>query len=118
MKTLTLILAYAVMAAGQLAAQTAATTTTITTTTSTGTLSEYAPGQTFVVKESSGPVTYSYGKEVKYVTKSGRVITEPRMKSRVIVGRPVTVHYVTEGERRVIQRVVMDDKDDDDDDGK
>ena len=116
MKTLTLVLACAVMAAGTLCAQTASTTTTVTTSTGTGTLSEYTPGSTFIVKESTGPVTYSYGKQVQYVTKSGRVITEPRLKSRVIVGRPVTVHYVTEGDRRVIQRVVMHDKDDDDDD--
>ncbi len=115
MKSLTLILTCALLSGGAVVAQTASTTT-VTTTTGTGTIAEYVPGTTFVVKETTGPVTYRYGKTVQYVTKSGRVITEPRMKSRIAVGRPVTVHYATEGDQRVVNRVVLDDKDDDDDD--
>ena len=75
------ILSIAIAAVSPLAfAQTSSSTTTTTTgggtsvsktttTTSTGTLHEYTPGSTFVVKETSGPVKYRYGKKVTYVTK-------------------------------------------------
>jgi len=83
--------------------------TTVKTTTATGTITEYVPGTTFIVKEETGPVTYSYGKKVAYVTKSGTVITENDLKTRIRVGVPVSVQYVTEGSNRVISRVVVDD---------
>ena len=89
-------------------AQTTSTTTT-STTTSTGTIHEYSPGTTFVVKEKSGPVTYKYGKTVTYVTKKGKTLSEADVKTRIRVGAPVSVHYATEGEHRVINRVEVDD---------
>jgi len=79
------------------------------TTTTTGTLSEYVPGTTFIVKETSGPVKYTYGKTITYVTKSGKVLADDVVKTRIKVGVPVTVHYATEGETRVVNRVVIDD---------
>jgi hypothetical protein len=82
---------------------------TTTTTTSTGTLEEYAPGTTFVVKESAGPVKYRYGTKVTYVTKSGKVLSDSDVKTRVRVGSPVIVHYGSEGDARVINRVEIDD---------
>ncbi len=85
------------------------TDTTIKTTTGTGTITEYIPGTTFIVKEVTGPVTYLYGKTVAYVTKSGKVITEEALKTRIRVGSPVSVQYVTDGNNRVISRVVIDD---------
>ncbi len=88
-------------------AQTSSTTTT--TTTGMGTITEYSPGQTFIVKETSGPVTYSYGDSVTYVTKSGKVLTDADLKSRMKVGAPVSVGYSTVGEKRVISRVEIDD---------
>jgi hypothetical protein len=87
----------------------AADSVTTTTTTSTGTISEYSPGSTFVVKESSGPVTYRYGKKVTYVTKSGKTLTDDQVKTRIKVGSPVTVHYGTEGEAKVINKIEVDD---------
>jgi hypothetical protein len=105
----------AVIAADQITTKTTTTQadgsqqTTIKTTTSTGTITEYVPGTTFVVKEPTGPVTYRYGKQVVYVTKSGQVITEDALKTRILVGSPVSVHYVMDGENRVISRVVIDD---------
>lgn len=84
-----------------------------------GTIAEYEPGARFVMTEPSGPVTYTYGPNVVYRTSSGVVISEPELRTRFVVGAPVRVHYVTEGDRRVIQRVVLrdrGDKDDDDDD--
>ena len=83
--------------------------TTTSTTTSTGTISEYSPGSTFVVKETSGPVKYRYGKKVTYVTKSGKVLTDDDVKTRIKVGSPVTVHYGAEGEAKVINKVEVDD---------
>ena len=65
----------ALCASAALAADVTETTTTKTTT-STGMLSEYVPSKTFIVKETSGPVTYRYGKKVTYVTKSGKTLTE------------------------------------------
>jgi hypothetical protein len=95
-----------------------------TTTTSTGTLSEFAPGTSFVVREDSGPMSYDFGPEVIYTTSSGAIIPEPELRTRMQVGSPVSVHYVTQGDRRLINRVVVDehiqrvniDDDDDDDD--
>lgn len=89
-------------------AQTTSTTTT-TTTTANGTLTTYTPGSAFVVTETSGPVTYSYGDSVTYVTKSGKTLTEADVATRVKAGIPVSVGYTTVGEKRVINRVEIDD---------
>jgi endonuclease YncB( thermonuclease family) len=85
------------------------TTTTTTTTTTRGTITEYAPGKTFIIKEESGPVTYSYGKEVVYVTRGGKTLTDEQVRTRIKVGIPVSVHFIKEGDRRVIRRVEVDD---------
>ena len=89
--------------------ETTTSTTTTKTTTSTGTLHEYTPGTSFVVKETSGPVTYRYGKKVTYVTKSGKTLSDADVKTRIKVGVPVSVHYMTEGDARVINRIEIDD---------
>jgi maltose-binding protein MalE len=107
MKKTILISTCAMIASIAFAAET--TTTTTSTTTSTGTISEYSPGTTFVVKESSGPVTYRYGKSVTYVTKKGKTLSEADVKTRIKVGVPVSVHYTTEGDNRVISRVEVDE---------
>ena len=108
MKKVLLSAVCAVVATTAFAADTVSTTTT-TTTTGTGTLEEYTPGTTFVVKETSGPVKYKYGKKVTYVTKSGKVLTDADVKTRVKVGSPVTVHYSGTPEARVINKVEIDD---------
>lgn len=84
-------------------------TTSTKTTTSTGTIHEYTPGSAFIVKETSGPVTYRYGKNVTYVTKSGKTLDDAAVRTRIKVGAPVSVHYGMEGENRVIERVEIDD---------
>lgn len=83
--------------------------TSTTTTTSSGTLTEYTPGSAFVVKESSGPVTYRYGEHVTYVTKSGKTLGDDEVRTRIKAGIPVSVSYSTEGNDRVINRVEVDD---------
>jgi hypothetical protein len=85
------------------------TTTTTTYSTGAGTITEYTPGTTFIVKETAGPVNYKYGEKVTYVTKSGTVLTEEQVKTRIKVGVPVTVHYAPSGETRVVQKVEIDD---------
>jgi len=106
MKKTLLLTVCTVIASAAIAAD---VTTTTSTTTSTGTISEYAPGTSFVVKETSGPVKYRYGKKVTYVTRSGRALSDDDVKTRIRVGVPVHVHYSTEGEDRVISRVEVDD---------
>jgi hypothetical protein len=85
------------------------TTTTTTTTTGAGTITEYSPGSTFVVKETSGPVSYRYGDKVTYVTRSGKTLTDDEVRARVKVGIPVNVHFSAEGKDRIINRVEIDD---------
>ena len=113
MKTLSLLLTSAFLSAAVLHAQdqqqTTTTTTTRTTTYGNGTITEYVPGSTFIVKESTGPVTYRYGKKVIYETKSGKVISETDLPTRVKVGTPVHVYYDLDGNARVVSRVVVDE---------
>jgi hypothetical protein len=89
-------------------AQTSSTTTT-TTTEGGGTITEYSPGSEIVLKESTGPRHYHFGKKVVYVTKSGKPIEESVVKTRVKVGVPVHVHYTTEGDNMVVDRVILDE---------
>src|SRR5215475_8247458 len=77
-------------------------TTTTTTTTGNGTITEYTPGSTIVLKETSGPRTYHFGKTVTYVTRSGKVLDEDTVKTRVRVGIPVRVHYVGTGDNIMV----------------
>jgi hypothetical protein len=117
MKTLILIACVGVLSALPLNADETVRTTKVVTT--RGTVSQYEPGTSFVVTETSGPVTYHYGPHVVYRTSSGVVIPEAQLRTRFVAGAPVRIHYVTEGDHRVIQRVVLrdrGDKDDDDDD--
>ncbi len=83
-------------------------TTTTTTTAGSGTITEYAPGSAIVLRESSGPVRYRFGKTVTYVTRSGRVLDENTVRMRIRVGVPVRVHYVGTGENRVVDRVILE----------
>lgn len=99
----------ALCASVAIAAEVTTETTTTKTTTSTGTVHEYSPGSTFIVKEETGPVNYRYGKSVTYVTKSGKTLTDDQVRTRIKVGAPVSVHYITEGDHRVVNRVVIAD---------
>jgi len=81
---------------------------TTTTTTGSGTITEFAPGERFVIKESSGPVRYKVRKDVTYVTKSGKTLTADEVTTRVKIGVPVSVHYVKEGDDMFVNRVIID----------
>lgn len=90
-------------------AQTSSTTTTTTTTEGSGTITTFTPGSAIVLKESSGPRSYRFGKTVTYVTKSGKVLDEDTVRTRIKVGIPVHVHYVGEGDNMLVDRVIVDE---------
>ena len=92
-------------------AQVSETTTTTTTTEGNGTITEYTPGSTIVLRETSGPRTYHFGKTVTYVTRSGKVLDADVVRTRVKVGIPVPVrvHYVGTGDNVMVDRVTLDE---------
>jgi hypothetical protein len=90
-------------------AQVSETTTTTTTTEGNGTITEYSPGSTIVLRETSGPRTYHFGKTVTYVTRTGKVLDEDTVRTRVKVGIPVRVHYVGTGDSVMVDRVILDE---------
>ena len=104
------ILSIALAVAGPFAwAQVLETTTTTTTTEGSGTITEFSPGGTIVLKETSGPKHYRFGKHVTYVTKSGKELDEATVRTRIKVGVPVHVHYVGEGDNMLVDRVILDE---------
>lgn len=84
------------------------TSTTTTTSEETGTITQYTPGSAIVLRENSGPVSYRFGKTVTYVIRSGKVLDQNTVRTRVKVGVPVRVHYVGTGEKRVVDRVILE----------
>jgi hypothetical protein len=84
-------------------------TTTTTTTEGSGTITEYSPGSQIVLRETSGPRTYRFGKTVTYVTRSGKVLDPDVVKTKVKVGVPVRVHYVGTGDSMMVDRVIVDE---------
>jgi hypothetical protein len=108
MKKLLLSMALAVVAPFAWA-QVSETTTTTTTTEGSGTITEYTPGSQIVLKESSGPRTYRFGKTVTYVTRSGKVLDPDVVKTKVKVGVPVHVHYAGTGANVMVDRVIVDE---------
>ena len=89
--------------------QVSETTTTTTTTDASGTITEYTPGSAIVLRETSGPVRYRFGKGVTYVTRSGKVLDEDVVRTRVKVGVPIRVHYTGTGDARLVDRVILDE---------
>src|SRR5215471_9573661 len=104
-----LILSIALAVAAPFAWAQVSETTTTTTTEGSGTITTYTPGSSIVLKESSGPRTYRFGKKVVYVTKSGKELDEATVRTRVRVGVPVRVHYVGEGDTMLVDRVILDE---------
>ncbi len=82
-----------------------ATTTTTSTTYSSGTVTEYEPGKTIVVKdEREGPVSFALHAPVRVIDKAGHVI------SRALTPKDrVKVYYTGTGETRVIEHVEVED---------
>src|SRR2546430_2388635 len=89
--------------------QVSQTTTTTTTTEGSGTITEFSPGSTIVLKESTGPRHYRFGKTVTYVTRSGKVLNADTVRTRIKVGVPVRVHYTGTGDNMMVDRVILDE---------
>jgi hypothetical protein len=104
-----LLLSVALAVAAPFAWAQVSETTTTTTTEGGGTITSFTPGNTIVLRESSGPRTYRFGKTVTYVTKSGRILDEDTVRTRIKVGVPVHVHYVGEGDNMLVDRVILDE---------
>ena len=85
-------------------AQTAVTQTT-TSTTSAGTITQFQPSETVVIRSESNPepIRYSVTKETTYVDESGNPVSVERVTS----GAPVNVEYLREGDRMVASRIVV-----------
>ena len=62
-----------------------------------------------MLRETSGPTTYHFGKTVTYVTKSGKVLDEDTVRTKIKVGVPVHVHYLDENGNMVVDRVILDE---------
>jgi ABC-type Fe3+-hydroxamate transport system substrate-binding protein len=83
----------------------AATTTESTTTYETGTVTTYTPGKTIVVKsEREGPLSFALGTAARVVDGAGKIITAPLRP-----GQKVKVYYTGNGEKRVVERVQVED---------
>ncbi len=80
------------------------TTTTTTTTYSAGTVATYEPGKTIIVKSSEGPVTFALGTAARIVNGAGKIVTAP-----LRAGQNVRVYYTGPTEKRVVERVVVED---------
>ena len=81
------------------------TTTQTTTTYSAGTVTTYEPGKTIIVKdESGGPVRFALGTAAKVVDKAGHVVTRTLTPTD-----HVRVYYTGDGEKRVVERVEVED---------
>jgi hypothetical protein len=104
-----LLLSVALAVAAPFAWAQVSETTTTTTTEGGGTITSFTPGTTIVLRESSGPKTYRFGKTVTYVTKSGKVLDEDTVRTKIKVGVPVHVHYVGEGDNMLVDRVILDE---------
>ena len=85
------------------------TTATTSTTEASGTITEYTPGSAIVLRETSGPVRYRFGKTVTYLTRSGRVLDEQTVRTRVKVGVPVQVQFTGTGANRMVDRVILEE---------
>jgi hypothetical protein len=82
----------------------AMTTTTESTTYSAGTVTTYTPGKTIVVKSEEGPVSFALGTAARIVDGAGKVVTAP-----LRAGQKVRVYYTGPTEKRVVERVVVED---------
>src|SRR2546430_7355807 len=79
-------------------------TTETTTTYSSGTVTTYEPGKTIVVKSEQGPVSFALGTTARIVDGVGKVVTAP-----LRAGQKVRVYYTGPQERRVVERVIVEE---------
>ena len=78
--------------------------TTTTTTSTDGTVTTFEPGKTIVVRSAEGPVSFALGTAARIVNGAGTVVTAP-----LRAGQKVRVYYTGTGEKRVVERVLVED---------
>ena len=83
---------------------TGTTEATTTTTENFGTVTDFTPGQTIVLKTEAGePAHYKFSKTVTYQTADGRVIEASKIKK----DSKVRVHYVKDGDDLLVDKVIV-----------
>jgi hypothetical protein len=84
----------------------ATNTTTTSTTDSSGTVTDYSPGAMITLDPGTGqPVHFIIGKTVQIVTPDGKVIKA----ADVMKSAKVHVHLVADGNRTVVDKIIVDD---------
>src|SRR4029077_20653739 len=77
---------------------------TTTTTESFGTVTEFTPGESLILKtEPATPVHYKFGKTVEFVNVHGKVIETSKIRK----DSKVRVHYVKQGDDMVVDKVIL-----------
>ena len=78
--------------------------TTTTTTYSSGTVTTYEPGKRIVVKGPEGPIDFVLGTTARILDGAGKIVTAP-----LRADQKVRVYYTGAGEKRVVERVVVEE---------
>jgi len=69
-----------------------------------GTVTEFAPDTVVLrTEQATAPVRYSVAKTIEYVDETGAPVTREVIKT----GTPVTVRYIREGDRMLVNRVIV-----------
>jgi hypothetical protein len=80
------------------------TETTTTTTESSGTVTEFTPGDSLILKtEAAEPMHYTFSKTVTYVNAHGKVIGASKIKK----DSKVQVHYLKHGNNMVVDKIIL-----------
>ena len=79
-------------------------TTTTSTTYSAGTVTTYEAGKRIVVKGPQGPVDFVLGTTARILDGAGKIVTAP-----LRADQKVRVYYTGDGDKRVVERVVVED---------
>jgi hypothetical protein len=66
---------------------------------------QYEPGKTIVVKTEEGPVSFVLGTTARILDGAGKIVTAP-----LRAGQKVHVYYTGPTEKRVVERVVVDEE--------
>ena len=75
-----------------------------TTTESVGTVTEFTPGDSLILKtEATEPMNYTFSKTVEYVNAHGKVIEASKIRK----DSKVRVHYLKQGDNMVVDKVIL-----------
>jgi hypothetical protein len=69
---------------------------------------QVAESNTLLPKENGGGRHHDLGKEVVYVTRSGKVLDADAMRAKIKMGVPVYLHFAGSGSHMFVDRVTVD----------